>query len=281
MNFIKGILGFIQNYFKSLIFLVLMYLIFAPSGDEDFRRPNLMKINLSGPIMSDGEFLKNIDKAMKPNIQGVLLVVDSPGGAVAPSIEMSMAIKRLKESKPVVAYAKGIMASGSYYAAINANKIIANPGATIGSIGVIFNSPNFEELAKNIGIKEQIVSAGKYKQIGTPTRTWKPHERAELQKIIDNTYTMFITDVANARGLDINKSSEFADAHVFTAMGAKKVGLIDELGSLYSAKKSLINLSKVTTPIWMKEDKFDKIIDKIISKASFSLYSYFYGLKAI
>jgi len=281
MSFIKGILGFIQNYFKSLIFLVLIYLLFAPSSDKEFKRANLMKINLSGPIMSDEEFLKNIEKAMKPNIKGILLVVDSPGGAVAPSIEMSMAIKRVKKSKPVVAYAKGIMASGSYYAAIHADKIIANPGATIGSIGVIFNSPNFEELAKSLGIKEQIVSAGKYKQIGTPTRTWQPHERAELQKIIDNTYTMFITDVANARGLDIDKSSEFADAHVFTAMGAKRVGLIDELGSIYEAKKMIIDLSGVSDPIWMKEDKFDKFMDKIISKASFNIYSYFYGLKAI
>ncbi len=172
------------------------------------------------------------------------------------------------------------MASGSYYASIWANKIIANPGSTIGSIGVIFEAPNVEELANKLGIKEQVIKRGKYKQIGTPTRAWKPFEKKELQKMIDSTYKMFVSDVAKARKLDISKQNEFADAHVFTASEAIKVGLVDEVGSIYEAKKEIIKLSGVKKVVWKKEDKYDKFLDKVISKLSFSIYSYFWGVKA-
>jgi len=193
---------------------------------------------------------------------------------------MSYAIKRLSKKKPVVAYAKGMMTSGSYYASIWANKIVANPGSMIGSIGVIFESANIEELSSKLGIKEQVVKAGKYKQIGTPTREWKPYEKAELQKVINNTYDMFVKDVAKARGLKLSDKENFADAHVFTAYGAKKVGLVDEIGTIYEAKELLYKLAKVKNPIWKKEDRFDKFLDKFISKVGFSIYSNLYGLKA-
>jgi len=117
MNFFKrvfspvtAILSFIQKYFKSLIFLVILFLIFgAPSG-ESIKPSNLMKIELNGPIFESEKFLSDIKDAEKSNIKGVLVVVNSPGGAVAPSIEISLAVKRLKEKKPVIAYAGGIMA---------------------------------------------------------------------------------------------------------------------------------------------------------------------------
>ena len=277
---VTAILSFIQKYFKSLIFLVILFLIFgAPSG-ESIKPSNLMKIELNGPIFESEKFLSDIKDAEKSNIKGVLVVVNSPGGAVAPSIEISLAVKRLKEKKPVIAYAGGIMASGSYYASIHADKIIANPGAMIGSIGVIFQSPNIEELAAKLGIKEQTVKAGKFKQIGTPTREWKDFERAELQRMIDDTYDMFVTDVATARGLDVNKSTDFADAHVFTARNAKKVGLIDEVGSLYDAQKEIEKLSGVTFPLWKKKDKIDKLMDKFITESASRIGSYFYGIMA-
>jgi len=280
MSFIKNVLEFIGKYFKSLLFLLILYIVFAPSKSVELQQPNLMKIDIKGAIFDDEEFLRKIDEAKKENIKGVLLVINSPGGAVAPSVEMSLAVKKLKKQKPVIAYAKGMMTSGSYYASIWADEIVANPGSMIGSIGVIFSSPNIEELSQKLGIKEQVVKAGKYKQIGTPTREWKPFEKAELQKVISNTYKMFIKDVADARGLDINKSSEFADAHIFTAQGAKKVGLVDMIGSIDDAKEKLIKLSKVKDPVWKKEDRFDKFLDKVLSKVGVSIYTNFYGLKA-
>ncbi len=287
MNFLRklfspitAILGFIQNYFKSLLFLVILFLVFGLPGGEQMHKPNLMKIELNGPIFDSANFLQELKSAEDKNIKGVLLVVNSPGGAVAPSIEIALAIKRLKEKKPVVSYAAGIMASGSYYAAIYSDKIIANPGAMIGSIGVLFQSPNFKELADKIGIKEQTLKAGKFKQIGTPTREWTPYEREELEIMINDTYDMFVTDVANARGLDRNSSHTYADAHVFTARMAKDVGLIDEVGSIFSATKEVEKLSTVTDPVWKKKDKIEKMMDKFIATSISQVFSYFYGLKA-
>lgn len=283
MQFIKklftpiiAIMKFIQNYFKSMIFLLIVFLIFAPQNEVELTPNNLQKISLVGPIMEVSEVVKQIDEATKNNdIKGVLLVVDSPGGAVAPSIEVAYAIKRLKEKKPVVVYARGTIASGSYYASIWADEIIANPGSMVGSIGVIMQGANLSELMDKIGIKTQFVKAGKYKQIGTSNRQWKPYEVNELNKVIQGTYDMFVKDVANARGLDINKKDFFANAHIFTSAQAKDVGLIDKLGVSYDAKARLIELSNVKEPIWNKEDKFDKIMKKLSAKTALMLHTYF------
>ena len=276
---ITAILKFIQNYFKSMIFLLIVFLIFAPSSKQDLMPNNLQKISLTGPIVEISKILEQLEDADKnTRIKGVLLVVDSPGGAVAPSVEIAYAIKRLKIKKPVVVYASGTIASGSYYASIWANEIIANPGSMVGSIGVIMQGADFSEIMGKIGIKTQAIQAGKYKKVGTLDRQWKPYEINELNKVIQGTYDMFTKDVADARGLDIKKRSLFANAHIFTASQAKKVGLIDNLGVSYDAKNRLIQLSGVKKPIWNKEDKFDKLIKKLSVQTAIMLYTYFPNL---
>ena len=175
----------------------------------------------------------------------------------------------------MVVYASGTIASGSYYASIWANEIVVNPGSIVGSIGVIMQGANLSELMDKIGIKTQTVKAGKYKQIGTVEREWNSYEINELNKVIQGTYDMFTTDVANARGLDIKKRDSFANAHIFTALQAKKVGLVDSLGVSYDAKQKLIKLSGVTNPIWNKEDKFDKFIKKLSTHTAIVLHTYF------
>ena len=232
--------------------------------------------------MDPKSILEKINKAKDDdNIKGVLLMVDSPGGAVAPSIELAYAIKELKELKPVIAYASGTIASGSYYASIWANKIIANPGSIVGSIGVIFQGANLEELMSKIGVKTQIIKAGRYKEAGTQTRAWNTFEKEELQSVIKDTYDMFVNDVSSARNLDPEKHTVYADAHIFTASQAKKVGLIDEVATISYAKEELYKLSGVENPSWTKEDKIDKFMDKflneVVSKFSMNLFG---GLKA-
>ncbi len=279
---ITATLDFIQKYFKSLVFIFILFLIIPSTTDKNSRnKPNLARVDLSGPIMDANKIVEDIEKLKKAdNIKGVLFVVNSPGGAVSPSIEIAMAIKSLVEKKPVVAYATGTMASGSYYASIWANKIIANPGSVIGSIGVIFQSVNMKELVSKIGIKEQTVYAGKYKTVGSVFRDWKEFEKKEIQTLIDDTYELFVKDVASARGLNMNQKTNFADAHIYIAHKAKKVGLIDDIGSMSKAKKELVKLSKVLDPRWKKRDKVDKIIDKIISETTTKISSMFFGLKA-
>jgi len=272
-------LQFIQNNFKAMLFLLLLYLLFAPQTQDDFTQNNLQTVQLTGAIMNVDEVLQQLQKAQEnENIKGVLFVVDSPGGAVAPSIELAMTIKRLTKTKKVVVYAKGTIASGSYYASIWADKIVANPGSMVGSIGVVMQGTDLSELMSKIGIKTQTIQAGRYKLVGTPTREWENFEKNELNKVIQNTYDMFTQDVATARHLEIKKRDVFANAHIFTASQAKDVGLIDSLGVEYDAKQLLISLSGVKEPQWNKEDKFEKLLKKISATTAITLYTYFPSL---
>lgn len=282
---IIAILDFITKYFKTIVFLTIIYFIVVPSDEnivDGNIHANLQKIELTGPIMDVSKVLEDIQKAKEEkNIKGVLFVVDSPGGSVAPSVELAYAIKELREVKPVIAYASGVIASGSYYASIWANQIIANPGSMVGSIGVIMQGVNTEELMKKIGVSTQTVKAGKYKESGTPTRKWFDYEEKQLQSVIDDTYNMFISDVASARNLDVKNHTSYADAKIFTSKQAKNVGLIDEVATLSYAQESLIKLAKVEKPVWSKEDKFEKFMNKLVSETvsniSMNLLS---GLKA-
>ena len=154
---IIAILDFITKYFKTIVFLTIIYFITIPADEnlaEGKNHANLQKIELTGPIMDATKTLEDIQKAKDDkNIKGVLFVVDSPGGSVAPSVELAYAIKELKDVKPVVVYASGVIASGSYYASIWGNKIIANPGSMVGSIGVIMQGVNTKELMDKIDKK--------------------------------------------------------------------------------------------------------------------------------
>jgi len=272
-------INYIQNHFKAMLFILLLVILFAPASEEEFTTNNLQKINLTGTIMDASDIVAQINKAANNSaIKGILLVVDSPGGAVAPSVEIAYAIKRAKEKKPVVAYAKGTMASGSYYASIWADKIIANPGSMVGSIGVIMQGADLSGIMNKIGIKSQVVKAGLYKQVGTPDRAWKPYEVKELNKVIQGTYDMFTKDVANARKLDIKKRDRYANAHIFTAQQAKNVGLIDEVGVEFDAKNTLITMSGVSHAVWNKEDKLDKLMKRLAATTAVTLHTYFPAL---
>lgn len=283
MDFIKKLflpitvpMKFIQDHFKAMLFLLLLFLLFAPQNEQSLHTNNLQEISLIGLIMDSTEIVSKIDAAANDDsIKGVLLSVNSPGGAVAPSIEIAYAIKRLKKKKPVVAYAKGTIASGSYYASIWVDEIIANPGSMVGSIGVIMKGADLSEVMQKIGIKMQGVHAGKYKELGTTDRPWSAYEVNELNKVIQGTYDMFTQDVADARGLDLKKRDFYANAHIFTAKQAMKVGLVDSLGVSFDAKKRVVELSRVKDPIWNKEDKFDKLLKKLSASTAITLHTYF------
>ncbi|MDX4065836.1 signal peptide peptidase SppA [Aliarcobacter skirrowii] len=279
-------LDFVTKYFKTIVFLTIVYFLFFSSNDEELMSnnfANLQKIDLIGEIVDPTKVLENIEKAKNDtNIKGVLLFVNSPGGAVAPSIEIALAIKELQELKPVVVYASGTIASGSYYASIWANKIIANPGTIVGSIGVIMQGFDASELLQKVGVQTQTVKAGKYKESGTITRKWTDFEQKELQNLINSTYNMFVLDVATARNLNIKNQQKFADAKVFTAQMAKDVGLVDEVSNITFAKNSLIELSQVEKAVWKKEDKFEKFMDKFLTETiSKIVMSFSSSLKAI
>jgi len=274
-----AIIAFINTYFKSMLFLLLLFLLFGENAESPTLQANLVSIDVHGAIEDARPLLEQLQEAKENEaIKGVLLHVNSPGGGLAASVEVMMAVRELQAAKPVVAYAAGSMTSGSYYAAIWANQIVANPGAFIGSIGVLFQAPNIKPLADKLGIHEQVVAAGKYKQMGTFTREWDAQEREALTHLVEGAYAMFVEDVAKARGL--KEEEAFAQARVFLAHEALSIGLVDNLGSLQDAKEILIQLSEVSAARWQEPSQWEKALERLRSEVHLGVSTAFYGLKA-
>ena len=281
MQFLKKIfspitatLTFIGKHFKALIFLLIVYLIFFSGESMQNANANLVEIELKGEILEPSEVLEKIYNANEDdNIKAVLLNIDSPGGALSPSIEISGAIKELNSKKPVVVYASGTMASGSYLSGVWANKIYANKGSFIGSIGVIMQGFDISNLAGKIGVGEQVVKAGEFKEAGTMMRKWSEKERESLQILVDKSYEMFVAEVATARKLDANKSGEWANARVFLADDAIKLGLIDGISSYKNAKIETEKLSKVALPVWQEPAPYEKMLNKLGARGEMMIRS--------
>ncbi len=260
---------FINTYFKTFVLLLIVIWILIPSANSSSNLANLERIDLKGEIFDSSAVLEKIINAKNDsNIKGVLFVIDSPGGAFAPSMELALAIKDLKIKKPVLVYTSGTMASGSYLAGVGANKILANPASFIGSIGVIMQGADLSGLANKLGIKEQTIQAGEFKSAGTFARAWNENERNFLQGLIDQSYDLFTGFVAKERALDLNKKDQWANARVFLAAKAKELGLIDELSNYENAKKELEKLANVSNPVWKEEDKIDKFLNRLEGQTS-------------
>ncbi|HIC7053296.1 TPA: signal peptide peptidase SppA [Campylobacter jejuni] len=260
---------FINTYFKTFVLLLIVIWILMPGANSSSNLANLERIDLKGEIFDSSAVLEKIINAKNDsNIKGVLFVIDSPGGAFAPSMELALAIKDLKIKKPVLVYASGTMASGSYLAGVGANKILANPASFIGSIGVIMQGVDLSGLANKLGIKEQTIQAGEFKSAGTFARAWNENERNFLQGLIDQSYDLFTGFVVKERALDLNKKDQWANARVFLAAKAKELGLIDELSNYENAKKELEKLANVSNPVWKEEDKIDKFLNRLEGQTS-------------
>ncbi|EOB4243348.1 signal peptide peptidase SppA [Campylobacter jejuni] len=260
---------FINTYFKTFVLLLIVIWILMPSANSSSNLANLERIDLKGEIFDSSAVLEKIINAKNDsNIKGVLFVIDSLGGSFAPSMELALAIKDLKIKKPVLVYASGTMASGSYLAGVGANKILANPASFIGSIGVIMQGADLSGLANKLGIKEQTIQAGEFKSAGTFARAWNENERNFLQGLIDQSYDLFTGFVAKERALDLNKKDQWANARVFLAAKAKELGLIDELSNYENAKKELEKLANVSNPVWKEEDKIDKFLNRLEGQTS-------------
>ncbi len=169
------------------------------------------------------------------SIKAVVLRVDSPGGGVGPSQEIYTEIKKLAAEKPVVVSMGSVAASGGYYIAAPAARILANPGTITGSIGVIMEFTNVKELLDKIGLSNQVVKSGQHKDIGSPIRPMTDADRKILQSMIDDVHLQFITAIAEGRSLDMDKVRQLADGRIYSGRQALEVGLVDQLGNLQDA----------------------------------------------
>jgi protease-4 len=175
------------------------------------------------------DFRKNED------VKAIVLRIDSPGGGVGPSQEIYSEVRKTSHAKKVVASMGAIAASGGYYVASAADHIMANPGSITGSIGVIMEFANFEELFKKIGVSGFVLKSGKYKDVGSPLRKMTAEEKRLLQGFIDNVHQQFVAAVAEGRSMPEEKIQSIADGRVLSGEQAQELGLLDSLGNLEDA----------------------------------------------
>jgi len=169
-------------------------------------------------------------------VKAVVVRINSPGGSVGSVQELYAAVRRLRSAgKKVVASIGDIGASGGYYIAAGCDRIVSNPGAITGSIGVIMEVGNVQELFTKIGVRVVAVKSGAYKDIGSPVRELTDEERRIFQSLIDSAYAQFVDAIVEGRGMSRDDVLRAADGRVFTGEQAKAAGLIDEFGGLAEA----------------------------------------------
>jgi protease-4 len=222
----------------------------ASSADSDSGLSNLsMKfrdriqvIRLSGLIAdredsifpetgSASSVIKQLRRAAKDNrVKGVLLRINSPGGTVPTSQELSDLVIALKEKKPVVVSMADLAASGGYYVASQANAIVAEPGTLTGSIGVILSTMNLKGLADKIGLEPEVIKSGKFKDLASPYRAMTAEDKQILEALINDSYEQFVGAVAAGRKMSVEDVKKIADGRIYSGRQALKLKLVDKLG---------------------------------------------------
>ena len=219
-------------------------------------------VRVEGPILDSKDVIDELKGHVKdPSIKAIVLRIDSPGGAVAPSQEIYEEIRKAVTKKKVVVSMGSVAASGGYYIAAPATRIVANPGTLTGSIGVIMEIPNVEGLMNKIGVKTEVIKSGRHKDIASVFRGIKKEEREILQGVLDNVHEQFIKAVAEGRKMLIEDVKRIADGRVFTGEQALKAGLVDEIGNLEDAVKAAAKLTgiKGEPSVVSKEERFSLI----------------------
>lgn len=227
-------------------------------------------IKLTGVITSSEDIIDDLkDFSEDSSIKAIVIRIDSPGGSVAPSQEIHDFVKKTAEFKPVVISMGSVAASGGYYIAVAGQQIVANPGTMTGSIGVIMEFSNYEELLKKIGWQNFVVKSGQFKDIGSPNRPMSDAERQILQKMIDDVQSQFVDAVAEGRHLSPAKVREVADGRIMTGRQALEAGLVDKLGGLETAIEIAADLAGITDPnVVYPVQPRPKLIDFVMQEAS-------------
>lgn len=198
------------------------------------------------------EHIKNDDK-----VKAILLLIDSPGGGITASDIIYNDILKYKEElgEKIVVLMGDVAASGGYYIAVAADKIIAHPTTVTGSIGVILPLINISDLIHKYGIKDDSITSGPLKDIGSPTRPMTPEEKEILEGIIHDMYERFVSVVAAGRDMPIEKVKKLADGRIYTAQQALEDGLVDQLGYLSDAVKQAKELAGLDEALVIEYEK--------------------------
>ena len=211
------------------------------------KKSELGLVTIEGEITTADQVLEEIQTLRKDDeVKGIVLRVESPGGAVAASQEIYQALEQMRaDSFPVVASFGNIAASGGFYAALPAEHIFADPGSLTGSIGVITQFMHGEKLMDKIGIEAVTITSGALKDAGSPMRAPRAQDVAYFQGVVDDTYQQFLESVSKWRKIPIDSLRPIADGRVFTGRQAKALRLIDSLGGQQDAVKWLTKRCKL------------------------------------
>jgi len=276
----------------GIVVASLVGLLFAAPGEAVSRRGNVAVVYLSGPIAESegglpffgGEITPRtvrqyLERAERDRaIKAVVLRLDSPGGAVAASQEIASMIKDFQErtGKPVVVSMGDMAASGGYYISAYAKGIVAEPGTLTGSIGAIWVHFDLQKLLEEkLGVKPQVMKAGKYKDMFAGFRSLTEEERERVQKLIDEVYNQFIKAVAEGRELPEEEVRRLATGELFTGAEALKLRLVDRLGGLGEAVKFAGELAGIEEPepVEYERPSFWRFLLNLSSAAKAKLFS--------
>lgn len=259
--------GFILIMLSTLLFGLLL------RGGKGMGGGNVGLVKLEG-VIRDSE--KTVDSLYElrdnDSAKAILLRIDSPGGGIAPSQEIFAAVRDVAKKKPVVVSMGSVAASGGYYAAAGANRIVANPSSLTGSIGVIMEHYVVGDIAKKLMLRWEIIKAGEVKDMGSPLRDFSPKERALLTELSKTLHEQFIRDIAEGRKMTADEVRLLATGEVFSGEQALKLKLVDELGSQRTALEAAAKLANLKDkPKLIKEDESrgfgDIIIERLMKRA--------------
>ncbi len=230
------------TFWRVLALLAIVVGIgWAVAAAADYRyfgnsSPHVARVTIGGLIRSDRARLELLEEIGKSGAEAVIITINSPGGTVAGSEALYDGIRRLAEKKPTVAVVEGIAASGAYIAALGTDRIFAPRTAIVGSVGVIFQYPNFYELMKHVGVAVEEIKSSPLKASPNGFEPTSPEAKAAIRSLVDDTYGWFKNLVRERRSLDDAKLALASDGRVFSAAQAMPINLIDQIGDERAAR---------------------------------------------
>jgi protease-4 len=191
---------------------------------------SIARVKIEGLIRSDSDRVEALERLEKSQAAAVIVHINSPGGTTAGSEQLYDSLMRLKAKKPLVVVVEGLAASGGYITAIAADHIVAQQSSLVGSIGVLFQFPNFTELMKTVGVKVEEIKSSPLKAAPNGFEPTSPEARAAIDALVKDSYAWFRGLVKERRGMDDAQIEKVADGRVFTGRQAVELKLIDGLG---------------------------------------------------
>jgi len=244
--------GAFSGCLMAFLFVVAIGVLIALAGDDQhrFATEKVAVVPIEGEIVESRTAVESLHKyADDSSVKAIVMRINSPGGAVAPSQEIYEAIRKIRETsgKPVIASLDSVAASGGFYIASACDEIVANPGSITGSIGVIMQWMDLKDLLAWAKVKPETITSGTMKAAGSPYRELSETERTYLQHVSDQLHGQFIRAVAAGRKGKISEAqvSAIADGRIFTGEEALALKLIDKLGNLDDAVSLAAKLAKV------------------------------------